>query len=163
MRTRSVRWKYFKVKTRIFAENMFKGAVLFLLIFSVIDSFGIVIEEPNNVNIQCGSNQIIVINRANWISPYVDRNLWNQFKDIVSPPKQYYCLADQKFIVKAHCHGKRECNFLVDKTPQNTGEDCTQQEKLEIDYDCHTCQTRYPRVRVRKNDNHDFDLINSYF
>lgn len=129
---------------------MFEQAVLFLLIISVNYSFETVIEASYNVNIECGSNQIITINDAYWVSPDVDRTLWDQLTDIILPSKNnQYCLYSKKSEVRDRCHGKRKCDFIVNKLPP--GQDCTFVEKLLVDYNCHNCQTRYSRVRVWKN------------
>lgn len=97
-------------------------------------SFGIVIVAVNNSNIECGSNQIIIINEAYWVPLPPISSLWTQLRDIILPSKKQPNYPNT-LEVEALCHGKNTCNFIFDKIPQG------QQDPM-IDCDCHTCYNR---------------------
>lgn len=120
------------------------------------------VEETGNVEIKCGSNEIILIDSATWkFNPtrpvnYIFSPNWRNFVYPLTLAG-VTCSYDKTSEVKSVCHGKDQCNFVANR--ELLGDECNYWLKLNVDYHYHLCNQRSYRS-IESEAQMIFELVN---
>lgn len=111
-----------------------------MVVFTLALNVALEVDENDNVDIVCGTNQIIVIESATWrYDKTAVANIFqlNWRKPLYPPLAGVLCSYDKLNEVKSLCHGKGECHFIANRA--TLGNECNFWLTLDMDYRCYSC------------------------